>query len=476
MLAADRGWTEPGGSPIDSRSDAVVPTLPRVHHRGSCRLLHAIDYPAVFHRYLLAAALLEISVGCHSGDNEATKARDIPAVAAPAIAPVDSAPAPPVEQWYRAEVGTDRETVPFFVSIPPPGTAGTCSIVNGDEHLPVVCVWKDASTIELEFPMFATRIQATRGSTGSLSGVWQGSRLLGESSPFIATRITSLDPRIRFPANEPATAAPSGDVSGTWKLAFDSLGAAKAVLSQTGEGVVTGSVVIGEVGDLRYMAGNTSGHTLLLSTFDGQRAYVIHAKLDAKHDSLEGAFHFSHLTDPFTGRRVAAVDITSLEKLRLRPGAKGVTIPQLDDPAYRDKPVIVDYFGTWCPGCIDETPFMADLYRRYHAQGLEVLSIALEATTDDAYNQRQVDYFRKHYGIPWRIVVSPGDFADIEKALPPELAGTGSFPVTIFLNRDHSVRAMHSGFIGPAAGEDHRRMTETYERHVTEILASPVRH
>jgi thiol-disulfide isomerase/thioredoxin len=179
------------------------------------------------------------------------------------------------------------------------------------------------------------------------------------------------------------------------------------------------------------------------------------------------------MNDRFTAQRVATLDTAIVEKLHLRHGAKGVTIPQLDDPRYRGKPVIVDYFGTWCPACMDETPFLVELYRRHHEAGLEILSIALESTTDDAYNQRQVEYFRKLYAIPWQIVVLPGDYADSEKLLPPELEGTGGYPVTIFLNRDRGVRGLHSGFFGPAAGEDNRLIKQTFERYVQAMLAAP---
>ena len=36
--------------------------------------------------------------------------------------------------------------------------------------------------------------------------------------------------------------------------------------------------------------------------------------------------------------------------------------------------LIVSISGSWCPNCHDEAPFLADLYRRYQAKGLEIVA------------------------------------------------------------------------------------------------------
>jgi len=43
-------------------------------------------------------------------------------------------------------------------------------------------------------------------------------------------------------------------------------------------------------------------------------------------------------------------------------------------------------------------------------------------------------------------------------------------PVTIFLNRDHTVRATYSGFSGPATGESHGKAKAQLEKLTAEIL------
>ena len=436
----------------------------------------AMRYPRrqMYRRLLACALVTAVFAACHHDEAPAPRAHDARAVAAapPDARPIDAPPPPPPVDWYRATVGKGKQEVPFFVGLPPAGTAGSCTIVNGEEHIPVDCTWTDATTIDLEFREFGNSIRAKRAADGSLAGTWKMSRITGTQAPFAAKRVDRPDPQLRFAAAAGTAPAP-GDFSGTWRFQFEELDSGKGMLAQTPDGIVTGTIIPEKIGDMRYLAGSVRGKTLWLSTFDGQHAYVIRANLAASGDALEGTFVVSQsMDDTFTAKRVPSLDISMVEKIHLRKGAHTVTVPHLDDPQYRGKPVIVDYFGTWCPACLDETPYLVDLYRRRHAEGLEILSIALEATEDDAYNHQQVEYFRKHYDIPWQILVLPGDYVGTLKQMPPELEGTGGYPVTIFLDRDHTVRAVHSGFIGPAAGDDYRLMLKRYEGYVDAMLAS----
>ena len=43
----------------------------------------------------------------------------------------------------------------------------------------------------------------------------------------------------------------------------------------------------------------------------------------------------------------------------------------------RGKPVLVTFWATTCPSCIEEMPHLIDLYRDLHPKGLEIIGVAM---------------------------------------------------------------------------------------------------
>src|SRR6185436_6745256 len=41
----------------------------------------------------------------------------------------------------------------------------------------------------------------------------------------------------------------------------------------------------------------------------------------------------------------------------------------------KGRPVVMTFWGTWCPPCRDEFPELADAYNKHHADGLEVVAV-----------------------------------------------------------------------------------------------------
>lgn len=47
------------------------------------------------------------------------------------------------------------------------------------------------------------------------------------------------------------------------------------------------------------------------------------------------------------------------------------------------RPVLVNFWATTCPGCIEEIPHLVDLYKEFSPGGLEIIAIAMEYDPED---------------------------------------------------------------------------------------------
>jgi peroxiredoxin len=74
----------------------------------------------------------------------------------------------------------------------------------------------------------------------------------------------------------------------------------------------------------------------------------------------------------------------------------------IDLAALRGRPVLVNFWATWCKPCEDEMPAMERLYRAYHAQGFELLAVSVDTGLDE------VVAFRDRLGISFPILHDPG--------------------------------------------------------------------
>ena len=165
----------------------------------------------------------------------------------------------------------------------------------------------------------------------------------------------------------------------------------------------------------------------------------------------------------------------------LKPGYKKIAFTfkdvtgkevSLTDSRFKNKVVIVQILGSWCPNCMDETNyFVSSYYPKYHDKGVEIIGLAYERTTDFAKSQRTVAQLKTHFDVPYPLLITgytPGK-GDPEKSLPM-LADFKGFPTTIIIDKHGDVRKIHTGFSGPGTGEYYTQFIDEFQKLTNDLL------
>jgi thiol-disulfide isomerase/thioredoxin len=123
----------------------------------------------------------------------------------------------------------------------------------------------------------------------------------------------------------------------------------------------------------------------------------------------------------------------------------------------RGKPVLVNFWATWCEPCRDEYPMLNELAKQYAPQGLKVIGVSMDDDGDLILMRRFLARYKPVF--PNYRKEAGGETAFREAVLP---GWTGLLPVTIFYGKDGQQA-------GHVLGEGTR---EKYEAVIRSLLAS----
>jgi thiol-disulfide isomerase/thioredoxin len=430
-------------------------------------------------RALGQLVLCTVGIAAALGVTGACKKESAPTATTPAAKPTAASAAPekPPEPgtWYRARLAFDGVgELPFFLHVPPVGQSGRAYVVNGDETADFKAEWRD-NEITITGPWTYTSVieaQQKKGST-TLEGTWTRDTPLWGAvvRNFVAVPIAAPDPHTRFALADPGAGAPVS-VAGTWQFQFEQHQEGKGAFEQTPDGVLHGYVKPGQLGDIRFLAGNIRGGKLALSQFNGNAANLVLADVSADGMSMTGTMSMQNVwNEKFTARKVP--DYRFVNKVHLKEGTHTVSLKGLDK--YRGKPTLAIIFATWCSSCNDAYPVFKQLYSEYHAQGLEVLGVAYDLSDDEKANQTELDAFRAQHQIPWELLQVPCTPETWAKAMPPEIEGWDGLPIVMLVNPDGTVHTLFGGWFGPATGAEGEKLRRSFEGSIKEMVETAKR-
>ena len=343
-------------------------------------------------------------------------------------------------------------------------------IQNAEEKIVVKDIVYNGSNVSIYLPVFSTYVEAVI-KDNNLEGYWINPEKKDYKIPFFAQHGRNE----RFSAAEKTALA---DVNGKWEVTFSpgTENAYKAIgLFKQQNHKVTGTFLT-ETGDYRFLEGQMEEGSLKLSCFDAAHAFLFTANV--KKDSIFNGIFYSgkHWNESWVAVRndnFVLSDSDTLtyltkgyEKLDFNfPDEKG-KITSLSDADYKNKAIIIQIMGSWCPNCMDESVYLSEVYSKYKSKGLEIIAIDYEIRNDFEVFKRNVARMKEDLGINYKIVFGGTSKKSEAAKTLPMLNHIMSYPTTIFIDRKGKIKKIQTGFNGPGTG----RIYEDYKKSTNKLI------
>ena len=374
--------------------------------------------------------------------------------------------------WRAVLKITDDIELPFNFSV---DKNGKITIENAEERIQVTDIlFIDSNNLKISLPVFSTYIEAEL-KADKLVGHWVNPEKKDYKIPFYAT--FGQDYRFKSSSNKNNT-----NIDGKWEVSFspgtNSEYKSIGIFKQDKE-IVTGTFLT-ETGDYRYLEGIVENGQLKLSCFDGAHAFLFTAKVT--EDKISDGIFYSgkHWNEPWMAiknERFSLSDPDTLtylkngfDKLEFSFPDENGTLISLSDEKFKNKAVIIQIMGTWCPNCMDESVYLKQVYEKYKSKGLEIIAIDYEIRNDIEVFKKNVGRLKKDLGLDYTIVFGGiSKKSEAAKTLPM-LNHILSYPTTIFIDKKGKIRKIQTGFNGPGTGEIYENYKKSTNKLIEKIL------
>jgi thiol-disulfide isomerase/thioredoxin len=375
--------------------------------------------------------------------------------------------------WHAyLDISPDR--IPFGLTLEKRDGNLIAILQNDTELLEFNEVTIAGDRLKIVLDTFDAEINAKMNSEGGIEGTFHRNYQDEYKLNLFAVRNSDT----RFPVSAP----PSVDFGGVWETTFirNDGSTDKAIGDFHQEGNQLFGTFITNTGDYRFLEGNVSGSEFWLSAFDGGHAFFFTGTLN-ESGKITGRFRSGpSYTEGIEAVRNESFELPDANTLtQLKPGFEKLEfsfpdsngqLVSLSDLRFENKIVLVQLFGTWCINCLDETKFLIPWYEKNKEAGIEVIGLAFEAKPEFEYASARVKKYEDRLSVPYPLLIA-GEFdkAKAAKAIPA-LDAVIAFPTLLYLDRNHLIRRINTGFTGPGTGENYGRWIEQHELFVKKLL------
>jgi len=116
------------------------------------------------------------------------------------------------------------------------------------------------------------------------------------------------------------------------------------------------------------------------------------------------------------------------------------TLPELNGKPHsleewRGKIIVLNFWATWCPPCREEIPLLIALQKKRAAEGLQVVSVAID-------NETAVRPYRQSAGINYPVLMGGDEALDLVARYGNNM---GALPFTVIIDRGGAIVARKLG-------------------------------
>ena len=349
-------------------------------------------------------------------------------------------------------------------------------LINGEERIHVNDISLNNDSVSIQLSVFNSEFRCKMTDKTLRGYFYNYTRKNNNILSFNATQNLSY----RFTEHP---LSPRSNLSGRCEVIFDDektkTKMAVGIFKQQGN-YLTGTFLT-TTGDYRYLEGEVSGNRLSLSAFDGSHAFLFHATI-LENGTLRGDFYSgSHFHETWSAFRNDSAELPDAESLTfIKPGYDKLSFKfpdengdsvSISDSRFQNKVVIVTLTGTWCPNCMDETKFLVDFYSQFKSKGVEIIALDFERVLDSSTVKRSIDKLKKQLGVEYPVLFAGTNDRTAAAQSLPMLNHILGYPTTIFIDKKGNVRKIHTGFSGPATGNDYIRFKESFTRFVEKLIS-----
>lgn len=369
--------------------------------------------------------------------------------------------------------------LPFNFEIKKTNKSYQLIIHNAQERIMIDEVVFNKDSFNFKMPVFDTEFRTKLIGDSILSGIWiNHTKKENNIIPFNA-KASELR-RFLVPTNKT-----TNFYEGKWEVTFspNTADSSKAIgmFSYTLNNEKVYGTFLTETGDYRYLEGVEQDGKLYLSCFDGSHAYLFFAERNGNEIVNADYYSGSVWREKWIAKRNEKFELRDPEKLTyIKDPNTAINFSfyniknekiSLSDKKFHNKAVIIQIMGSWCPNCMDESAYLSEVYKKYNNKGLEIIALAYERTSDAERAKFNLQRLSKRFNIEYDILLTGLTGKDKASESLPFLNGIMAFPTTVFLDSNHVVKSIYTGFSGPATGKAYEEYTIKTEKLINELIS-----